>query len=378
MISPMRSALFALALFLSLAVFSNEPADTLLFKGQASVWAVYNESFESVMLGGRYIPQLNYERRYPSGSMFDLELSANAFTSWQTEMDLEGRVKPYRAWARVSAQQFELRLGLQKINFGSATIIRPLMWFDQMDTRDPLKLTDGVWGIMGRYYFLNNANVWFWALYGDDKLKGWELMPSSNSQPEFGGRVQYPLPSGEMAVSFHNRLVEVSKFGFPFQNFKDASESRWGLDAKFNWAIGFWVEASWTHSSANLDYLTNQTLVNVGADYTFGIGSGLYAATELLFASFDKGSIDFYNTASFALLSLSYPVTLFDNAGVMAYYNVDTGDLFSFFNWQRQYNRFSFHLMAYWNPDSADIINQNQSYSLFGGKGVQLMVVFNH
>ena len=57
--------------------------------------------------------------------------------------------------------------GLQKINFGSATMLRPLMWFDQVDPRDPLQLTDGVWGVLGRYYFLNNANIWLWGLYGN-------------------------------------------------------------------------------------------------------------------------------------------------------------------------------------------------------------------
>ena len=68
---------------------------------------------------------------------------------------------------RYSSDQFELRLGLQKINFGSASMLRPLMWFDQMDPRDPLHLTDGVWGLLARYYFLNNANIWLWGLYGN-------------------------------------------------------------------------------------------------------------------------------------------------------------------------------------------------------------------
>jgi hypothetical protein len=65
-----------------------------------------------------------------------------------------GDIKPYRLWARYSTSQLEIRAGLQKINFGSANILRPLMWFDQMDPRDPLQLTDGVWGILGRYYTL--------------------------------------------------------------------------------------------------------------------------------------------------------------------------------------------------------------------------------
>jgi len=55
-------------------------------------------------------------------------------------------------WIRLSTKQFELRAGLQKINFGSATLLRPLMWFDKIDPRDPLQLTDGVYALLARYY----------------------------------------------------------------------------------------------------------------------------------------------------------------------------------------------------------------------------------
>src|SRR5690606_40300081 len=99
-----------------------------------------------------------------------------------------GRIKPYRLWARYSGNQFELRAGLQKINFGSATILRPLMWFDQMDIRDPLQLTDGVWAMLGRYYFLNNANIWLWVLYGNEDPKSWETFRSEEHTSELQSR----------------------------------------------------------------------------------------------------------------------------------------------------------------------------------------------
>ena len=52
---------------------------------------------------------------------------------------------PTAAWLRLSTSRFEARVGLQKINFGSATLFRPLMWFDSLDPRDPLQITDGVY-----------------------------------------------------------------------------------------------------------------------------------------------------------------------------------------------------------------------------------------
>ena len=32
---------------------------------------------------------------------------------------------------------------------------------EDIDPRDPLQLTNGVWGLLGRYYFMNNANLRF-------------------------------------------------------------------------------------------------------------------------------------------------------------------------------------------------------------------------
>ncbi|MDR1585772.1 MAG: hypothetical protein LBS07_06360, partial [Prevotellaceae bacterium] len=104
----------------------------------------------------------------------------------------------------------EVRLGLQKINFGSAQLFRPLMWFDAIDPRDPLQMTDGVWGGLFRYYFQNNANFWLWTLYGNDEVKGWETAPSAQSLPEIGGRVQLPLKQGEVALSYHLREADFS------------------------------------------------------------------------------------------------------------------------------------------------------------------------
>ena len=94
----------------------------------------------------------------PAGNkLIDFEASANLYGTFAfhpfDEAHSDGGLKPYRLWTRYSSDQFELRLGLQKINFGSASMLRPLMWFDQMDPRDPLHLTDGVWASAGTLLF---------------------------------------------------------------------------------------------------------------------------------------------------------------------------------------------------------------------------------
>ena len=136
--------------------------DSLIFGGQASVWINYNPDKKlSLHSGVRYIPQVNYAINNGNRKLdFELSLNLNAGAGIRPFDSIKGNadVKPYRAWMRYSGKQFDLRLGLQKINFGSAQMLRPLMWFDQVDPRDPLQMTDGVWGLLGRYYFLNNPN----------------------------------------------------------------------------------------------------------------------------------------------------------------------------------------------------------------------------
>ncbi len=353
--------------------------DTLIFKGQLSAWGNYNQSSNELLCGGRYIPQLNYTYDFKASRSFDIEVSANTFGSVMQSTKTEGDIKPYRAWIRYSSPQFEIRAGLQKINFGSATMLRPLMWFDQMDPRDPLQLTNGVWGLLGRYYFLNNLNIWMWGLLGNNELKGWESMATKKNQPEFGGRVQFPIGIGETAISFHHRKVDNTDFSLPLNlDFEYHSENRLGLDTKIDWIVGFWAEGSWTNSKQTIGILTNQVLINAGIDYTFGLGNGLLATYEHLILSTDINPFNFDSPINFSLLSVSYPIGLLDNINAIFYYGWENEEVYSFLNWQRTYNRLSFHLMAYWNPEIFNIPQQNLGSNVFGGKGVQIMFVFNH
>ena len=153
------------------------------FKGQAIGWTVASQMEEPSwgtriradtekvwrgQAGLRYLPEIQFHAPIKKDYSFDAEISANIWGSglyWSADSTIwDGDLRPYRAWMKFSGEQFEVRGGLQKINFGSASMLRPLMWFDQIDPRDPLQLTDGVWGILGRYYFLNNANIWVWGL----------------------------------------------------------------------------------------------------------------------------------------------------------------------------------------------------------------------
>jgi hypothetical protein len=357
--------------------------DTLSFRGQLSAYAHYNRGNELPLMGGiRYIPQVNMGHRWHNQSLLDMEASVNIFGNAALDpfsaSDFSGDIKPYRAWLRYSTDQFELRAGLQKINFGSASLLRPLMWFDQIDPRDPLKLTDGVWGVLARYYFLDNTNIWLWGLYGNGNLKGWEYIRSEKHIPEFGGRIQTPVPKGEAGFSYHHRVADGSTLPDSLGALLHIPENRFGIDAKFDMVIGWWIEASWSAFNGLEGICRNQEIINIGADYTFGIGNGLTIVYEHLIASTDRKAFEFRNMTTFSLLNLTYPVTMFDNAGLIVYYDWTNHKAYNFMTWQRDFRRVSLYLMGYLNPREYYVPTQNYGEMIYAGSGIQIMLVFNH
>jgi hypothetical protein len=357
--------------------------DSTIFRGQASAWLNYNGSNHlPVYTGGRYIPQINSSFTLRNDHMIDLEVSANingsaGFNPFDS-LRATGRIKPYRIWARYSTHQFELRAGLQKLNFGSASLLRPLMWFDQVDPRDPLKLTDGVWGLLGRYYFLNNANIWLWGLYGNSKPRGWEPSGTNNRYPEAGGRIQVPVPAGEVAFTYNHRVADAGNLPGFKTGYNRVPENKLGFDMKLDLLVGFWLEGSWTKKNKDLGMFTNQEIMNAGMDYTFGLGNGLYVIFEQLLASNDEKPFLFRNTADFSLLSLSYPIGLSDNISGIVYYDWTNKNSYNFINWQKQFKNLTLYLMGYWNPKNYNIPAGGEGQNLFAGRGVQIMLVYNH
>ena len=377
-------SIWFIALFLAIpGTILAQAKDSLRFKGQLSAWTLYNGGLDlPIYMGGRYIPQLNYEIQLQNDRKIDFEASANingnfGFHPFDT-ISSYGTIKPYRLWGRYSTRQLEVRVGLQKINFGSANLLRPLMWFDEVDPRDPLGLTDGVWGVLARYYFLNNANLWLWSLYGNEDPRGWDFAGTAQGIPEFGGRFQSPIPAGEAALSYHHRVSDTREINGGLPAYPKVRENRLGFDARFDLVVGTWLEASWINNSEDLGDFTNQELFNLGVDYTFGIGSGLYVIFEQLLVAYDQEAFRFQNSSTFSLTSLSYPLGLFSNIQGIVYYDWENSNLYNFINLQRDFSHFSLYLMAYWNPEDYRIPTQEMEQNLYAGRGIQIMFVLNH
>jgi hypothetical protein len=357
--------------------------DSLKLKGQASAWINYNGGNNLPVYSGiRYIPQLNAGIPLKNDHKIDFEISANIngnvgfdpFKAYRAN----GQIKPYRSWIRYSTSQFELRAGLQKLNFGSASLLRPLMWFDQIDPRDPLKLTDGVWGILGRYYFLNNANIWLWGLYGNSKPRGWEPIGTNKHYPEAGGRIQIPVLTGEAAITYNYRIADAKNSYDLNLPYTEVTENKLGFDIKLDMTVGLWFEGSWTNKNKELGIFKNQEIMNLGTDYTFNIGNGLYLIYEQLLASNDETPFGFRNSISYSMMSVSYPVSIFDNLSGIVYFDWNNKKAYNFLNWQKQFDNITLYFMGFWNPIEYNMPAQGLGQNLFAGKGVQVMLVFNH
>ncbi len=382
--------LISISLILILGVSAGFPQN-VDFKGQLSGLHVSGLSKPySNVSGLRYIPEFIFSKKTESGLNLKAEASFNANTYlefWSPDsLNSNIKLKPYRVWASISGDQAELRLGLQKINFGSATMLRPLMWFDRMDPRDPLQLTDGVYGALFRYYFLNNANLWIWGLTGKEQVKGWEQFSSWAWRPELGGRIQLPAGPGEFALCGHFRQIDPREAAIEFltpESGDPIPEFRLGLDGKWDLLAGLWFEASieradYSKAFPDIRLGLYSRKLTVGADYTFGLGNGLTAIAEQFY--YGQGDKVFEKTKglSFSAVSVSYPITMFHSLSAMVYYDWTNSSWYRFINLQMVYDKWSFYIMGFWNPDQFQIYQNLDEPNVFAGKGIQLMFVYNH
>ena len=381
--APGRVVLY---LGLAMAVYPRPGVPSELgLKGQLSGWLGYHDAPSAeAAFGLRYIPSFSLKHDLGRGWSLDSEVSVNAYGAARgaalSTLNTSGEIKPYRAWVRLASDRFEIRLGLQKINFGSAMLLRPLMWFDRIDPNDPLQLTDGVYGLLLKYTFPGNANVWLWGLAGNGDPKGWETVGTKKTSPEFGGRVQVPVPAGEAALSYHHRTIDMASgvTALPPGERMNPPEDRFGFDGKWDLGVGLWIEAALTRQGYSVIPQRWQRSWTVGLDYTFDWGNGLHVLAEHLNAAVAAGAWDSGVSREFTGISLDYPLGLLDRMSTMLFFAGSTGEWYRLLTFRRTYDRWSFYVIGFLNPDHYQIFPGRTGASLFAGRGVQITIVFNH
>lgn len=360
-----ESFVFALPILLAGNVFAQ--SISLSFQGQASGWFGFAEETE---IGFRYIPELRVAGSLYDETTVDAEIAVNSHASVPVGSpdESDADIKPYRLWLRYSSSQFETRLGLQKINFGPAKIIRSLMWFDRLDPQDPFKLTDGIYAMLVRYYFLNNANVWLWGLPGNDALKGREMVKTDRGHIEFGGRCQFPLHKGEFAFSYNRRYVDPEDWDAKMTGpLTDGLENRLAVDGNWDIGIGLWFETSVEGTKIDADQRVWRKMLTIGGDYTFVSGIHLLCEHFVQTGS-EVNHID--QTINFSALSLDYGLGIIDRINAIIYFDWDQEKAYPYIGWQRTYDNWQINLLAF--------SNKEDSTAAFSGKGAQCIVTYNH
>ena len=319
-----------------------------------------------------YIDQSNFDNdlNYKPTIMFDLFQSDEHYLDSEISYDINLRLERtnnngkhqnnkfkitgdlYRSWLRYSTSQAELRIGLQKINFGPAQILRSLQWFDNIDPHDLTKTTEGVKALLGRYFFINNTNFWLWGIWGDANETAIDKFFYEEDNLEFGGRIQYPFKYCEAGFSAHHSPTDLQTFN---------TETKYGIDVRWDMTLGFWIESCLNvYSNSQLNNYSRQ--LTLGTDYTFGIGNGIYSLLEHQY--FSGVQDDIWNpsdrTGASSLL-ISYPLGMFDSVRSILTYNWKS----EFSNWFLSYNRNYDFLTLYINCfGNIDNINNDKSIQL--------------
>jgi hypothetical protein len=329
----------------------------------------------------RAIPQIDWGRALSDAWKLDVTASAAASTGASylagDEISGDSDVAGHRVWLRIASPRFETRVGLQQLSFGSATIFRPLMWFDRLDARDPLQFTKGVYGVLARYVTPGNASVWAWGLYGNDDPRGWDTLGTRPDTPEFGGRAQAPFLGGEIAGSYHHRIADTSAVAPPGSP-ASAGENRIGVDGKWDLGAGVWFESSFTHTDSAALRSPWQPSWTVGVDYTFGLGSGLTLLGEQFYLDPAVPSAAPSAALKTTAVTATYPVGVANMLTGAFYYEWRRDDAYRFVEWRRTYDHWRLHVIGFWNPDQASPFAPGSQASALTGKGLELVIVASY
>ena len=130
--------------------------------------------------------------------------------------------------------------------------------------------------MLTRYYFLNNANLWFWVLYGNDKTKTLEIAPTNIRIPEVGGRFPVSHSQRRSGIVF---TISGSPNGRP-QRFdpciwQSPRRTASALTVNGTWASDSGLKGM-DHQKQEYRDPDKPGISSHGADYTFGIGNGIY------------------------------------------------------------------------------------------------------
>ena len=312
-----------------------------------------------------YIPTLSIRQNLSISSLLDGEWAYHLKRNYAGGLLYNKIEKNHRFWIRFSNQKLEIRLGLQKLIFGPTQILRPLSWFDTFDVKDPTRQTDGVNALRVKWFPSNNISIWSWLINSDSWLTNNNLETLS-----LGGRAELSSSIGEMGLTFHidpkNSKPAIEQIGIPI----DRSQSRLGLDYRFDGFIGFWNESTLIKSEESEIILST-----IGADYTIPISNGILVMTETMYV------LNKYENQNYSVIMASVPIGIIHMAMYISQFDWIENKEYHYFRWSSVFDSYSLNMIVSLNP-KRDQYNMPESAfpnSLTGfGAGIQFMLIYNH
>lgn len=345
------------------------------FLGELSMTsAASGTSKDEINIVTRYLPALEYQNTLSDGWDYDMEVRWQIQWGGQldTLMDVGVVADPYRVAINLQSAHSEYVIGLQKINFGPARLLRPLMWFDSINPTDPLELTSGVTGISGKFYHASGWVSQAWVFLPDDPI-GWEGFADQKGTFETGGRLSIPNDLGQLGVSTHWRIADAASIS---PNDPDLYEGRIGVDGFWDIGIGLWVESVYKNQQFSDSPFMEQLQTTLGADYTFWVGNGILLTTEHMSINiWDSPYIEDTNVLISTLMA-SYSPTLFDQLSFMLFVDWESETPLAYMSWGQTYDSFRFNLGAFYTDNTQ--VNGTGINSDLSGRGIQLTVAYNH
>jgi len=251
-----------------------------------------------------------------------LSLKAGAEYTDSTEITLD--LSLYRAWLRFGSPQTGIRIGKQKLSFGSARILRPLQWFDGLDPLDKSEFTDGVWAAQISQNWLNNSSLNLWA-----QAEPFDLPLSE--EHDLGGRLQVETPWGETAVSANAK-----------RSTREHNNYKLGFDHRWDDAVGAWIEACGSLQEHSIYKDEYSTAITFGVDYTLPVGSGLALTLENeLLHTGNAAPKKLHYSADLVALLASYPLGILDSATLLTIYDTRHKTNILQLVWRRAYDKLS-------------------------------------
>ncbi len=317
-----------------------------------------------------YIPTVSYKKDLTNNNFIDLEWAHKFGKIYAGDYSIGNLDSPYRLWFRYSSDRIEARLGLQKISFGPAVILRSLSWFDTIDIKDPTGQTDAVEAFRLRIFPSNSIGLWLWSI--------------NNAQDtlSFGGRTELSINAGELGFTYHRDQSALPQNIGQSPLYISSAHQRIAFDYRYDGYVGFWIETAGILSKSQNNVDPNRfTLFTAGVDYTIPIGPGVLVMVENMNIREFSTVTDSSKTHNYTAFMASLPVNMLVQLMFISQVDWDNNSVYNFLRCGITYDRFSVNLILSSSPKRSDydIAEEYLPKTASGfGIGAQIMLVYNH